>query len=375
MKTFSDRIPLLLFVGYILLFIWAAINPYDRADWWAENIPIVILVAVLVVLFIRGVRLSPLAYVLMAFLPYWHTIGGHYTFERVPFDWFNNLFGFKRNMFDRVGHFSVGFYAFGISGAVSVGGGTARLSVLKDPGRSDKCVAKKDGKSTGKFAYRLNGHIGTQGAFSFKYGFAAARIKFQKSRGQHGAFWMQPATSVNGATDPRLTGAEIDVIEYFGDKHPEGGLTSFIYSKNKKGQGVKTGSWIKDSKSFLTNKRDGWSKNYHVFSVQWTPNVIIFYIDGKETWRTSARVSKAQQYLILSLLASDYEALELPEVVAPLAAYVPATRSGDLVFTAGQTLELSATCTAGCSLFIRSCAISASARRYSTGITLTNFCA
>ena len=28
--------------------------------------------------------------------------------------------------------------------------------------------------------------------------------------------------------------------------------------------------------------------------------------------------------------------LELPEVAAPLAAYVPATRSGDLVFTAGQ---------------------------------------
>ena len=165
--------------------------------------------------------------------------------------------------------------------AVSVGGGTARLSVIKDPSRSTKCVAKKDGKSTGKYAYRLNGHIGTQGAFSYKYGFAAARIKFQKSRGQHGAFWMQPAVSVSGATDPRLTGAEIDVIEYFGDKHPEGGLTSFVYSKNGKGQGVKTGSWIKDSPSFLKNKKDGWSKNFHVFSVEWTPNVYIFRIDGK----------------------------------------------------------------------------------------------
>ena len=115
MKRSSDRIPQLLLIGYVLLFIWGAINPYDRADWWAENIPIVLLVATLVVLYARGVRLSPLAYVLMAFLPYWHTIGGHYTFERVPFDWFNNLFGFKRNMFDRIGHFSVGFYAFGIA--------------------------------------------------------------------------------------------------------------------------------------------------------------------------------------------------------------------------------------------------------------------
>jgi putative membrane protein len=115
MNRLSHRIPQLLLAGYVLLFIWGAINPYDRADWWAENVPIVLLVLTLVILYVRGVRLSPLAYALMAFLPYWHTIGGHYTFERVPFHWFDSLFGFKRNMFDRIGHFSVGFYAFGIA--------------------------------------------------------------------------------------------------------------------------------------------------------------------------------------------------------------------------------------------------------------------
>ncbi len=51
----------------------------------------------------------------MAVLVYWHTVGGHYTFERVPFDWFNNFFGFERNMFDRIGHFSVGLYAYPIA--------------------------------------------------------------------------------------------------------------------------------------------------------------------------------------------------------------------------------------------------------------------
>lgn len=108
------RVPPILLVGYVALFVWGAINPYDRATWWAENIPIVILVSALVILYQRGVRFSPLAYVLMAVLPYWHTVGGHYTFERVPFGWFNRAFGFERNMFDRIGHFSVGFYAFGI---------------------------------------------------------------------------------------------------------------------------------------------------------------------------------------------------------------------------------------------------------------------
>ena len=111
----ADRlVPAILLVGYAALFIWAAIKPYDRATWWAENIPIVILVSALVILYQRGVRFSPLAYLLMAVLPYWHTVGGHYTFERVPFGWFSRTFGFERNMFDRIGHFSVGFYAFGI---------------------------------------------------------------------------------------------------------------------------------------------------------------------------------------------------------------------------------------------------------------------
>ncbi len=200
--------------------------------------------------------------------------------------------------------------------AVKVGSGALRLSVIKNKSAKGKCKAASR-KQSKKISYRLNGHVGTEGGFDFKYGVAAARIKMQKSQGQHASFWSQP----NGGNGPGSDGHEIDIIEYFGDKHPQGGLTSFIHwYKGKKL--IKTGSWIKDSKSFLKNKKDGWSKNYHVFSVQWTPKTIIFRIDGKETWRTSARVSKARQYLILSLLASDYEALEMPDSKLPQHMYV-----------------------------------------------------
>ena len=89
MKRFTDRIPHLLLAAYVVLFVWGAIAPYDRTTWWVENVPIVLIVVALVVLYMRGVRFSALAYILMSVLPYWHTIGGHYTFERVPFDWFN----------------------------------------------------------------------------------------------------------------------------------------------------------------------------------------------------------------------------------------------------------------------------------------------
>ena len=200
--------------------------------------------------------------------------------------------------------------------AAKVSGGALRLSVIKDKSAKGKCKAASR-KENKKISYRLNGHVGTEGHFDFRYGVAAARIKMQKSQGQHASFWSQPV----GGNHPGSDGHEIDIIEYFGDKHPQGGLTSFIHwYKGKKL--IKTGSWIKDSTTFLTNKKDGWSKNYHVFSVQWTPKTIIFRIDGKETWRTSARVSKARQYLILSLLASDYEALEMSDKKLPQHMYV-----------------------------------------------------
>lgn len=188
--------------------------------------------------------------------------------------------------------------------AVKVSGGKVRLSVIKDRSRKGTCKAVKRGKSSGRYAYRLNGHISTQNAMSFKYGFAAARVKMHKRRGQHSSFWLQPQVSRPGT--PRTAGAEIDVIEYFGDNHPRGGLTSFIHWK-RGNKDIKTGSWLKKPRSFLKNKRDGWSKSYHVFSVEWTPKMYVFRIDGKETYRTRKGVSGQPQYPILSLLSSDYE--------------------------------------------------------------------
>ncbi len=99
---------------YLALFTVCAIRPFDRAVWYAENIPIVLIVAALVLTF-RWFRFSNTAYLMMAVLVFLHTIGGHFTFERVPFQWVSDTFGFERNHYDRMAHFSVGFYAFAIA--------------------------------------------------------------------------------------------------------------------------------------------------------------------------------------------------------------------------------------------------------------------
>ena len=100
---------------YGVLFAVLAVSPVERGTWFAENLTVWIILAFVLLLYRRGVRFSNLAYALMFVLVYLHTIGGHYTFAQVPFGWVTETFHFARNHFDRVAHFSVGFYAFAIA--------------------------------------------------------------------------------------------------------------------------------------------------------------------------------------------------------------------------------------------------------------------
>ncbi|MGC4028781.1 MAG: DUF2238 domain-containing protein [Steroidobacteraceae bacterium] len=111
----TTRFPLILLALYLLLFALLAINPYDRGTWFAENLTVWLIVGTIVLLWWRGIRFSNTAYAFASVLIYLHTIGGHFTFERVPFGWVTDYFGFHRNHYDRVAHFTVGFYAFAIA--------------------------------------------------------------------------------------------------------------------------------------------------------------------------------------------------------------------------------------------------------------------
>jgi putative membrane protein len=111
---FKFTYPKILLILYIVIFSILAINPYDRAVWFAENLPVLLIVLALVLTYNRF-QFSNTAYSLMSVFLILHTIGGHYTFALVPFDWFTNFFGFERNHYDRIAHFSVGFYAYAMA--------------------------------------------------------------------------------------------------------------------------------------------------------------------------------------------------------------------------------------------------------------------
>jgi hypothetical protein len=180
--------------------------------------------------------------------------------------------------------------------AVQVGGGALNLQVRANPARQPDPLP-----------YYLNGHVSTQNKFTFTYGYAAARVRFARGQGQHGAFWLQPQTRAAESGPAALTGTEIDVAEFFGQGYRSGGIANYVYSVPAVGETLKHGALRASALHALRGRSDTWWSRYHVFSVLWTPRGHVFRIDGVETSRIMTAVSARPQYLLLSLLSSDWE--------------------------------------------------------------------
>ncbi len=114
MKILKVYYPHILALLFSVFFIILGIDPVEREVWIVEVTPIIIVFLFLLTTY-NKFRFTNFAYTMMTIWMFWHTVGGHYTFANVPFDFITNLFGFERNNFDRIGHFVVGFYAYAIA--------------------------------------------------------------------------------------------------------------------------------------------------------------------------------------------------------------------------------------------------------------------
>jgi beta-glucanase (GH16 family) len=160
-----------------------------------------------------------------------------------------------------------------------------------------------------------NAMIGTQKKFETRYGIFAARIRFPQPIGQHGSFWMQPAKSEQAENDAARTGAEIDVVEWFGTARKDSGVASNVYWPTAGGKKERRGQ-MHDLKKIL-HISPAWYRDFHVYSVEWSPEVYVFRIDGTEVERVNEGISQQPEYLILSLLTSDWEAKYLDRKKLP----------------------------------------------------------
>lgn len=195
-----------------------------------------------------------------------------------------------------------------------VSGGVLHLGIALDPAFAGTPCAytstRAAGTTSGTSPYLLNSQVATEHTRLFQHGIVAARIKPQRAKGMHSGFWMLPAGTVYADGDP-AAGAEIDVMEFFGDNgRGTETISSSIHYYQAGWNKVSLGDPVPAARRIL-GKRNDWWDEFHVFSVEWTPREYVFRVDGREYYREQTAVSQAQQYLVLSSLTSDYELAEL----------------------------------------------------------------
>lgn len=188
--------------------------------------------------------------------------------------------------------------------ARSVGDGVLRMGVALDRRRAGQtCTWSLNGRS-GTHAYMWNTQLYTGGKFDFTYGYAAARMKMHLDKGMHASFWLQPANWYTPGQPAK--GTEIDVAEFFGRTKRDSHIAAFVHWYDSANAHHKLGGKFPYANT-LKKRAQTWSNSYHVFSVEWTKGAYVFRVDGREFWRETTIVSQAPEYLLLSMLTSDYE--------------------------------------------------------------------
>jgi beta-glucanase (GH16 family) len=158
------------------------------------------------------------------------------------------------------------------------------------------------------------GMIGTQNKFESTFGYWECRMKVQKQQGHWSAFWLQSPAIGSVIGNPALSGTEIDVVEY---ATILGSIVEHAIHWDGYGQYEKMERGITTVPDI--------NNNYQTFGLEWTKNEYIFYVNGKETWRTNSAISFQPEYIILSMEVDDW-AGDISKAVLPDSLFVDYVR-------------------------------------------------
>ena len=128
----------------------------------------------------------------------------------------------------------------------------------------------KEVDADGKVSY-YSGRVNTSSRHDFTYGRMEAKIKVPSGNGFLPAFWMMPTETARYGSWPRC--GEIDIMEVVSnDPTREYGSLHFGNPHTQRQGSVSNGS--------------DYSKEYHVFAVEWEPGSIRWYVDGEAFYET-----------------------------------------------------------------------------------------
>jgi beta-glucanase (GH16 family) len=164
-------------------------------------------------------------------------------------------------------------------------------------------------RDDGTIEYRT-GMLDTHGKLDTTGGYFEARMKLQTQVGHWSAFWLQTPTMGQPLGDPATAGTEIDIMEYLCNGRNRGRVHHTLHWDGY-GEHHKSAHTLVDAPHV--------TEGFHTFGLLWTGDEYVFFIDGKETWRTDQAVSKRDQYMLLSLevgkWAGDIAEAELPDAL------------------------------------------------------------
>lgn len=109
MQPFKTKALLVSLAAILGLLILSGLNPFDRATWLMEVLPVFIAIPILWKTYERF-PLTTLLYALIFIHAVILIVGGAYSYARVPLGFqLADLFGLQRNPYDKIGHFFQGF--------------------------------------------------------------------------------------------------------------------------------------------------------------------------------------------------------------------------------------------------------------------------
>jgi beta-glucanase (GH16 family) len=140
----------------------------------------------------------------------------------------------------------------------------------------------------------LDACVRTRGKYEHAHGYYVARIKLQEQPGHWSAFWLYNS-SVGKIGDGGRDGTEIDIMEKpWRDERVQHALHWDGYGEQHQSEGKVVR---------VPGVMNGW----HTFALWWKSDEYIFYVDGKETWRTTAGgVCQVPLYIKLSDEIGDW---------------------------------------------------------------------
>jgi len=114
----------------------------------------------------------------------------------------------------------------------------------------------------------LSGILSSYGTLKMTHGYVEMRAKVPEGDGLWPAFWLLNAHYVEDSP-------EIDVMEFLGDD-VNTLYNTYHYFDTSDG-------WRKISSPSFRNDNPDWTRDFHTFGLSWTPEKLIWYVDGVKT--------------------------------------------------------------------------------------------